>query len=111
MKRISRFTKDEVSKIFKKARRAVQHPGLDILCAPATGQTGRILVITPRKVGSSPQRNLIRRRLKSIFYEEKLFERELDCVVIIKKQGIDLSLEKLDALLKKALESMEKSHE
>ncbi len=107
MKRISRFTKQEISEIFKKARRAVRRPGLDILCAPAAKKTGRILVITPRKVGSAPQRNLVRRRLKAIFYEKKLFERGFDCVVIVKKPGVLLTFETLGDLLELASRKME----
>jgi ribonuclease P protein component len=109
MKRISRFTSKEISHIYSTARRAVRHPGLDILCTPATKDAGRILVITPGKVGTSPQRNLVRRRLKSIFYENKFFELGFDCVVIIKKPGVDLSFEKLGKLLAKALEVMKSS--
>jgi len=103
MKQISRFTKQEVSEMFKKARRALRHPGLDILCAKARKKVGRILVITSAKVGTSPQRNKIRRQLKSIFFEEKLFELGLDCVVIIKKPGVDLSFDQLRDLLETAL--------
>ena len=35
----------------------------------------KILIVTPKKIGSAPVRNLLKRRLKSIFYEEKLYER------------------------------------
>jgi len=98
-KNVSRFTESEVQKIFKKAKRVLKHPGLDVLCYPTAHEFGRILVITPKRVGSAPQRNLIRRRLKSIFYEEKLYENKLDYVVIIKKEGIKLSFEQLKHIL------------
>jgi len=109
MKDLSRFTNQEVSELFKKARRALRHPGFDILCAYAKNKTGRILVITSAKVGSAPQRNKIRRRLKSIFLEEKLFERGLDCIVVVKKPGIELGFEELGALLRDALEVMDEA--
>jgi len=102
----SRFSEKEVSHLFKTARRALRHPGLDILCAPAAQKAGRILVITSAKVGSAPKRNLIRRRLKAIFFEEKLFELGVDCVVIIKKAGIDLDFEQLKKLLTKAIKKL-----
>ena len=110
MKRISHFTKREVSQLFKKARAAIRHPGLTILCAPtspvnATNQRppGRILVITPRKIGSAPERNRIRRRLKALFYEKKYFELGIDCIIIVKKPGIALSFAQLATLLEQAL--------
>lgn len=103
MSRSPSFSEKEVSFLFKKARRALRSSGLDILCAPATQPQGRILVITSRKVGSAPKRNLIRRRLKSIFFEENLFELGIDCIVIIKKAGINLEFEALKELLIKAL--------
>jgi ribonuclease P protein component len=106
MKRISRFTNYEISQIFKTARRALRHPGLDILCTPAAQDTARILVITSGKTGNSPQRNLVRRRLKSIFYENKFYELGFDCIVIMKKPGIDLSFEELTTLLTSALDRM-----
>jgi len=143
MKHLSHFTSEEVSQIIKKARRAVRHPGLDILVSdlrppekalaetghalstksnlsseaqskneqkkktnlPDTAlpsgerRRGRILVVTPKKIGSSPQRNRIRRRLKAIFYEEKLFERGIDVIVFVKKKGIELTFNQLKKLL------------
>ncbi|MFC1842181.1 ribonuclease P protein component [Candidatus Dependentiae bacterium] len=96
---ISKFTESEVKKLFKKAKRVLRHAGLDILCAPAALEFGRILVVTPKKVGSAPERNLIRRRLKSLFYEEKLYEKKLDYIVIIKKKGINLPFNQLKEIL------------
>ncbi|MCK5632310.1 ribonuclease P protein component [bacterium] len=107
MKRTNRLTKQDVSKIFKKARRALRHPGLDILCHPTSKPTGRILVVTSRKTGGAPQRNLIRRRIKAIFHENQLFNRGFDVIVIIKKPGINLDFKKLTDLLLKALKKME----
>jgi len=107
MKRLPRFTKQEVSHMFRKARRSLRHPGLDIMCAPAVHQAGRILVITSRRVGPASQRNRVRRRLKAIFHEEKLFERGFDCMAIIKKPGVDLSFDELKELLLESLNIME----
>jgi len=103
------MTEKEVSLMFKTARRALRHPGLDILCAPAVQDVGRILVITAKKIGSAPKRNLIRRRLKAIFFEEKLFELGLDCIVIIKKPGIDLEFDELKKLLANTLKNKAKN--
>jgi len=96
---LSTFSEIEVKKLFREAKRVLRHPGLDLLCGPAAKDFGRILVITPRKVGKAVKRNLIRRRIKAIFYEEKLYEKGLDCIVIIKKKGINLPFKQLKDML------------
>jgi ribonuclease P protein component len=106
MKRSSRFTNAEVAQILKVARRPVRHPGLDILCAPAAQKLARILVITPRRSGNSPERNLVRRRIKSIFYENKFYELGYDCIVIIKQLGVEVNFEELKKLLVDAFDRM-----
>ncbi len=58
----------------------------------------RILVITSRKVGNAPMRNKIRRRIKSLFYEQSYYTGKYDCVVIIKKGGAHLSFAELKSL-------------
>lgn len=100
-KKISVFTNSQVSEILKKAKRVLKHPGLDVLChpSPAALEHGRILVITSAKVGNSVKRNLIRRRIKAIFYEEKLYENKCDYICIIKRPGIDLTFEQLKEIL------------
>lgn len=98
-KEISNFHPKEIARLFRKAKRVLRHPGLDILCAPTKYDFGRILVVTSRKVGKATKRNLIRRRIKALFYEEKLYESRLDCIVIIKKEGITLSFNELKGIL------------
>jgi ribonuclease P protein component len=50
-------------------------------------------------VGNAPERNKIRRQIKSIFYEEKLFELSYDYVIIVYKQILRLSFQELKTLL------------
>lgn len=100
---ITKFSsKKAIDELFKKARRVIKHPGLHILIAPKTESFGRILIIASRKTGNAPERNKIRRRLKSIFYETKLYERDLDCIVIVKKEGTAMPFAELKELLLKA---------
>ena len=100
------LTKQEITACFKAARRVLKHPGLDILIA-ATPSIGKLLVVTPGRVGNAAERNLIRRRLKAIFYEEKLGNRGYDCIVLVKKMGIALSFDELKALLTHAIPDKE----
>jgi len=98
-KNISNFSSQEVRTLFRKAKRVLRHPGLDVLCAPATLDFGRILVVTSKKVGKAHKRNLIRRRIKSIFYEQELYKKQIDTIVIIKKEGINLDFQQLKDIL------------
>lgn len=98
-KSISSFTKKEVKLFFDTSKVKARIPGLRILVAPAQQSRGRILIITPRRSGNSPQRHLIRRRCKAIFLEEKLYTRPFDCAVIVRSEGIAASFEELKKLL------------
>ncbi len=97
------FSRQEITQIFKKARAALKHPGLTILVAPKTKEFGRLLVVTSRKIGNAVKRNKVRRRLKAIFYEEKLYERGLDCIVIVKQPGTELGFDDLIKIMTQAL--------
>ena len=59
---------------------------------------GRILLITSAKVGNAPERNLLRRRSKAIFYQEKMFTQGLHYVAIFKKPATKLSYDQLKTI-------------
>lgn len=113
MKRISKFTKSEIDYLFRHARRVVRNQICTILVAPRQKEFARVLIITQRKIGNAPERNLVRRRIKAIFYEEKLFTSEFDCVVVVHKKMISLPFDQLKSLLhsvyQKALQENENS--
>ncbi len=96
---LSRFSRDEVRQVFRKAKIKKKIEGLEFFLAPRLFEFGRILVITPRKTGNAPERNKIRRRLKAIFYEEKLYEQPYDCIIIVRKEAIQLSFDQLKKIL------------
>ena len=102
------FTHREVTELFKKARRVVRHPVLDMLVAPKAQAQARILVATPKRIGNAPARNKIRRQLKAIFYEEKLFDQGYDCVIVVKNIEKS-SFEILKKLVTEALATANKS--
>ena len=103
-KPIYKFSQQEAKRFFQKSITKKNIEGLTILLAPRVFDYGRILVITPRKSGNAPERNLIRRRLKHIFYEDKLYEKPFDCIVIISKQSIDLNFDKLKSILNNVIQ-------
>lgn len=98
-KNICKFTRTEILVLKKSARTTVRSAGMRILAHPSAEKPGRMLVITPRATGSAPQRNLLRRRLKAIFYEEQLAQHHLDVVVIANKEATKLTFEETKHLL------------
>lgn len=92
---ISHFTPQEVTQAFKMARRVKVDPAFTLLRSPGQKSFGRILIVTSRKVGSAPQRNKIRRQIKAIFYQNRLFLTPFDYIFIAKKPSIALSFEQL----------------
>lgn len=66
---------------------------------PRTKDIARLLVITPRAIGTAPVRNKIRRRLKAIFYEHQLFQGSLDCVIIVRKELLSLSFDEIEKII------------
>ncbi len=105
-KNISSFTQQDIAYLLKNSHVKARVPGLRVLLAPANFNYGRILIITPRQSGKAVYRNKIRRRLKTIFYEQKLFLHGHDCVVIVKKEGIHTSFENLKKLLYQAFSTI-----
>src|SRR5437868_1473736 len=95
---LTRFTRNEVLVAFKNARPAKRGRAFALFVAPAGKNIGRILIMTPRKVGSAPQRNLLKRRVKSLFYEEKLYLCPYDALITLKKDALALSFSELRTL-------------
>lgn len=96
---LSRLSKAEITLLYRKAKRALRHPGLDILLAPKAQEVGKIIVVTPARIGPAPARNKVRRRLKAIFYEQELYAKPFDCMIIVKKDGLDIPFEMLQQML------------
>lgn len=99
---ISRFSKKEIDQLWNTARRVVKHPSIHILRGPALKPTGHLLIVASRKVGSAPERNQLRRRLKSIFHEEKLYEKGFDFIALIRPGIATVSFQELKALMLQA---------
>lgn len=105
-KKICSFTQSEITKLLSTARVKARIPGLRVLTAPASlPDFARVLIITPRRSGNAPQRNLIRRRIKYIFIEDELSSKKLDIVIIVRREGIETSFGELKKLIHRALNS------
>jgi ribonuclease P protein component len=101
-----RFEAAEVKTILKRGKRVLKTPTCDIIVTPKAHENGRVLVITPRRIGKASQRNKVRRRIKALFYEQKFYGRGVDCITIIKKEGIDTPFDELVSIFKTAFEKL-----
>jgi ribonuclease P protein component len=104
IKKYFSFSKKEIDETFKSAKPLYKENGLKILQTPTTKEFGKLLIITPKKSGKAFQRNLIKRRLKAIFYEEKLFEKPFVNIIFVYKTAMDLKFQDLKDILIKNLQ-------
>lgn len=81
---ISLWKKDERLKALSQARPIFRSPLFDIRILPKQDEIARIIVITPKKVGSAPYRNLLKRRSRSIFYQEKMYQSSFDWIIFFR---------------------------
>lgn len=93
--KLTKFKESEVRNHFRSSKLVVKNLGLEFFLAPSSYPYGRILVVTPRKSGSSVERNLIRRRIKSIFIEEGYYKSNVDWLVIVRKDATAMPFQKL----------------
>ena len=98
-RRFTQFSQSEVSRLFSSARRIHRGVYWDILVSPRVHDYGRLLAIAPRLLGTSPERNLIRRRVKSVFFEKQAYDSAYDIVILLKKKALDLPFKDLESKL------------
>lgn len=96
---VTSFSKNEIDTLFKRVSQRFYRAGLDIKVAVAQLSYGRLLIIVPKKFGNAPARNLIKRRLRALFYEEKLYECHKDVIIIVRPEARFLSFEQLKIIV------------
>lgn len=95
--------KKELVLIFKTAKPVLRHPAFDIKKAVLESKHGHLIVVTPRSIGNAPQRNLVRRRLKAIFYEKGFKKKDVAWIIFVKKEACLLSFAELQKIVCGAL--------
>ncbi len=95
------FTKTEVDAAFRQAKLRKKIAGFTLLSAPLpTDAThGKLLIVTPARVGTAVQRNNIRRRLKAIYYEQTLFEKVQISIILVYPPAVELEFSDLEKFL------------
>jgi ribonuclease P protein component len=68
-----RFARIEIDCVFKVVELAGKTIHFKLLRSQIPTSHGKLLIITPRHAGKSCIRNLVRRRIKTIYYTEKLY--------------------------------------
>lgn len=100
VRKLSSWRKKEVEEVLKRSYRLYRSSAFDVRIARHTNnQYARILVITPKSLGSAPVRNSFKRRVKALFYEEKLYKHPYHWIVFAKKEATDLSFQELKSRL------------
>jgi ribonuclease P protein component len=100
---ITQWHKKEIIRLFRTAKRSMVRAGLDIrLASRSNPEISRILIVIPKKVGSAPVRNLIRRRLKSLFFEKQLYTEPYDWLILVRPEAAQLSFAELNDLIMQA---------
>ena len=108
---LTKFSKTEIELLFSSIKLKYRKLGLEILLAPISLDYGRMLICVARRFGNAPDRNLFKRRLRSIFYEEQLFKKEFDWVFVVKsKAGLKLDFNSLKNTIYDALQQASKQN-
>lgn len=100
--KITKFTKKEIFDTFKNTKTLCSNLGLVLKASKINtnfNNIGKILIILPKKVGSAPIRNKIRRRIKHIFYDQKIYKYNFNFIIYCKKDITTFSYSYLQDLL------------
>lgn len=87
VRNMSRFAPIEVRTILKRGKRVLKTPTTDIIVSPQAHEYGRILVITPKRIGKASQRNKVRRRIKALFLSKNSMNVALIASPLLKKRA------------------------
>lgn len=106
-KNLFSFSKSEVEKTFSHASFVIKQHGLKLLKAPELESAhGKLLAVISKKFGKAHERNLMRRRIKSIFYNQKLFEVHATWILIVYENSKQLEFAQLQDFLTKNITTL-----
>lgn len=105
-RRITQWNNAEVGVVLKQSRRLYKGDACDIRVAKTTHDLARLLLIVSRKTGSAAERNRFRRRIKALFYQEKLYNKGFDWIIFAKKDGVQANFAELKDIITTAAQQL-----
>lgn len=103
----------EAKTVFQNSEIILRSTYLNIRARSLTSkdQLGKLLIVVSKKIGNAVVRNLVKRRLKAIFYQEELYKYNAHIMVICKPNIEKISYKELkDLLLNNILVSFKNSN-
>jgi ribonuclease P protein component len=107
-RRITLWSNKEVGGLLKKSCRLYISPEFDVKVAPTRDAIGKILIIVSSRIGAAPARNKFKRRVKALFYQEKLYQKGYHWVIFAKKPGLKLGFQALKSIILSLVPSLPK---
>lgn len=102
-RKLTQWHKKEITRLFKTAKRIFVNAGFDIRFSPRSHpEYSRILIVISRKIGSAPVRNLLRRRIKALFFEKKLYEKSVDWLILTRPGAGERTFAQIAEIIEKA---------
>lgn len=102
-RQLFQFTTQEANWLFKVKKTVSKLDGLTIMSTISLfsdeTKLGKVLIVTSRKVGSACERNLLRRRIKYLFYTNKFYNLPVCTAIICYKKAVALSFTDLQNLI------------
>ncbi|MCK4499472.1 ribonuclease P protein component [Candidatus Babeliales bacterium] len=103
-KDLFQFSKPEIDAAFKDAQRISGTKEFTLLQSPTDRDYGKMLIIISRKVGKAHDRNLLRRRLKAIFYENELYKQKSTFILLTRLGAININFKALQQFLTNSIQ-------
>lgn len=100
-----RLRKKHIDLSFSQAKHHASIRGIKILHAPALPDTphASFLIVPTRRCKGIAARNKLRRRIKSIIYEEQLYQQDGTFLILLYEQAKALSFDELKSFFVKEL--------
>ncbi len=103
---ITQFSRKEIIALLKNAQFLYRAFGLTLKKASTENSVGKILIITPKKTGSAPQRNRLRRRIKALFYQKKYYNLGYNFIVYCSRESALLDYQTLSSTFHQAFSTL-----
>ncbi len=98
-KELFSFSEKEIKTSFQHATLNAKIYGIKLLKAPSSSDFGKILIVIPGKSGKAHDRNKFKRQIKAIFYEEQLYKKPINSIILVYKSALKLTFEQIKQFL------------